>query len=293
VHSDSGILDVLKYNLDFKPAKNPTNGIDFLKQKHYAPYTFRKPDNLLKQVDLYGLEFRNIFNQTPLIAATWMGNIDIIKILCEMGADKNAVDSNGLTAYHIALGQAAKDANYAKKKLPEIYDLLVPDSISFKLDDKLVKLDNHRLVFFMVNLMIAIFHKTKPTTLSKEIWDSNLIRRTEFFRQIKGFATQDFLDAIEHIPVNILPEHRRKRSYLSSILSTNEMQKGGYRLFQRIRTGFYLFNPAVMIKENDEWHYIYNKLDASLFSQMFVEKKDAMDSPEIQEMLTKILESRK
>jgi hypothetical protein len=248
---------------------------------------------LLKQVDLYGLEFRNIFNQTPLIAATWMGNIDIIKILCEMGADKNAVDSNGLTAYHIALGQAAKDANYAKKKLPEIYDLLVPDSISFKLDDKLVKLDNHRLVFFMVNLMIAIFHKTKPTTLSKEIWDSNWIRRTEFFRQIKGFATQDFLDAIEHIPVNILPEHRRKRSYLSSILSTNEMQKGGYRLFQRIRTGFYLFNPAVMIKENDEWHYIYNKLDASLFSQMFVEKKDAMDSPEIQEMLTKILESRK
>ena len=285
VHSDSGVFDVLKYNLDFKPAKNPANGIDLLKQKHYAPYTFRKPDNLLKQVDLYGLEFRNIFNQTPLIAATWMGNIDIIKILFEMGADKNALDSNGLTAFHIALGQAAKDVNYAKKKLPEIYDLLVPDNISFKLEDKLVKLDNHRLVFFIVNLIIAMFHKTKPTTLSEEIWDSNWIRRPEFLRQIKGFATQDFLDAIEHIPTNILPEHRRKRSYLTSILSTNEVQKGGYRLFQRIRTGFYLFNPELMIKESDEWHYIYDKLDARLFSKMFVEKKIFEDTPEYQDLL--------
>jgi hypothetical protein len=278
VYQDKGILNVLKYDLGFKPAQNPAKGIDLLKQKHYANYTFRKPDNLLKQVDLYGLEFRNIFNQTPLIAATWMGNIDIIKILCDMGADKNAVDSHGLTAFHIALAQAAKDSAYAKKKLPEIYDLLVPDSISFKLDDKLIKLDNHRLVFFMVNMMVALFHHVKPTTLSEEIWHSNVILRPEFFRQINGFATQNFLDAIEHIPVNLLPEHRRKRAYLSSILSTNEMEKGGYRLFQRIRTGFYLFNPALMIKENEDWHYIYNKLDAAAFSQMCVEKKRFEDT---------------
>jgi hypothetical protein len=292
VYSDVGIFEVLKYDLGLKPAQTPSKGIDLLKQKHYAPYTFRKPDNLLKQVDLYGLEFRNLFNQTPLIAATWMGNVEIIKILSEMGADKNAVDSHGLTAFHIALAQAAKDATYAKKKLPEIYDLLVPDSISFKLDDKLVKLDNHRLVFFMVNMMIALFHQAKPTTLSEEIWDSNVILRPEFFRQINGFATQNFLDAIQHIPTNILLEHRRKRSYLTSILSTNEMQKGGYRLFQRIRTGFYLFNPALMIKENDEWHYIYNKLDAALFSQMFVEKKKFEDTPEYQKELKEILALR-
>ena len=69
------------------------------------------------------------------MAAAWIGNVDIINTLCELGADKTAVDAHGLTAFQIALSQATRNEVYAKKKLPYIYDALVPDSINFKLDN--------------------------------------------------------------------------------------------------------------------------------------------------------------
>lgn len=47
-------------------------------------YNVKKPDLVLKLVEKYGIEFRNPFNQTPLIAAAWIGNVEIIKRLREL-----------------------------------------------------------------------------------------------------------------------------------------------------------------------------------------------------------------
>jgi len=261
IYDDREMVHLLKMDGDFKPAHKPAKSLELLKQKYYQEYLFKKPDPILNKIAKYGLEFRNQFNHTPLMAAAWIGNIDIINVLCAMGADKTAVDSHGLTAFQIALSQAARYEAYAKKKLSYIYDALLPDSINFKLNNKLLKLDSHQMEFFMVNLMIAMFYQLKPSDIhgiidcdgknngakggwNKYIKDENIS---------KGFSTQSFIDFIKHIPTSILPERRRTRSYLSQMLSTNERDspnKYSKKLFYRLQRGLYLFNHDLTLSNN-------------------------------------------
>ncbi|MBT9098947.1 PhoH family protein [Methylovulum psychrotolerans] len=232
----------------FKAAKQPDKGLQMLQQKHYVAYSFKKPDAVLKQVSQYGTDFRNMFNQTPLMVATWMGNSEVVKALADLGADTEKVDGNGLTALQIALAQADQTPAYAKKKLADIYSLLEPTSLSIQVDGKLIKLDKHGMEFFMLNLMIALFYRV----MSKKMR-----------YRLEGFATQDIIDAVQHIPVSLLPERRKVRAYLSSILSKNEISKddkGNRKLFYRVLRGYYVFNPKLALKVEGEWVNIYDLL---------------------------------
>ncbi len=219
-----------------------------LQQKHYSAYSFKKPDAVLRQVDQYGPDFRNIFNQTPLMVAAWMGNTEVIKALIELGADTEKVDGNGLTAFQIALAQTARNESYAKKKLADIYEQLEPTSMSIQVDGRLIKLDQHTMEFFMLNLMIA---------MSYRVMSKKMIYRPA------GFSSQDFIDAVQHIPYSILPERRKQRAYLSSILSKNEINKDdkyNRKLFYRVMRGTYVFNPGLALKVEEEWINIYDLL---------------------------------
>jgi len=247
VYEDRKLLNSL-IKADFKPAKNPAKGLQLLQQKHYAAYSFKKPDAAIKQVNQYGPDFRNIFNQTPLMVAAWVGNVGVIKALFEQGADTEKVDENGFTALQIALSQASGDENYARKKLADTYLPLEPTSISIQVDGRLIKLDKHQMEFFMLNMMIALFYRTLP---KKIVYSAG------------AFSSQDFVDAVQHMPNSVLPERRKKRAYLSSILSKNEFTKDdkhNRKLFFRIKRGHYLFNPNLALKVGDEWLNVYDLL---------------------------------
>ncbi|MDD5273571.1 MAG: ankyrin repeat domain-containing protein [Methylovulum sp.] len=220
----------------FKAAKQLDKGLQMLQQKHYIAYSFKKPDAVLKQVDQYGADFRNLFNQTPLMVAAWMGNSEVVKALFALGADTEKVDGNGLTALQIALAQADQSDAYARKKLADIYSMLEPTSLSIQVDGRLIKLDKHSMEFFMLNLMIALFYRV-------------MSKKTRY--RLEGFATQDIMDAVQHIPASVLPERRKVRAYLSSILSKNEIgkeDKGNRKLFYRVLRGYYVFNPKLALK---------------------------------------------
>ncbi len=259
VYEDRQLLNAL-VKADFKPALNPDKGLQLLQQKHYAIYNFKKPDAVLKQTSLYGPDFRNLFNQTPLMVAAWTGNAAVIESLIEQGADTEKVDENGLTAFQIALSQAGRDANYARKKLAAIYDNLEPTSMSIKVSGRLIKLDKRQMEFFMLNMMIALFYRVLP-------------RKIIYFGGT--FSTQDFIDALEHMPGNVILERRKKRAYLSSILSKNEIDRDGRhnrKLFYRLKRGYYLFNPDLSVKVEGEWINIYDLL--SLDKLTFSHKHD-------------------
>ncbi|SDW91645.1 UvrD-helicase domain-containing protein [Nitrosomonas communis] len=247
VYEDRSIIDSLQ-KAGFKAAQHPEKSLQLLQQKHYSAYSFKKPDAVLRQVDQYGPDFRNMFNQTPLMVAAWMGNTEVIKALIELGADTEKVDGNGLTAFQIALAQTVRNESYAKKKLADIYEQLEPTSMSIQVDGRLVKLDQHTMEFFMLNLMVAMSYRV----MSKKI----------FYRPA-GFSSQDFINAVQHIPYSILPERRKQRTYLSSILSKNEINKDdkyNRKLFYRVMRGIYVFNPCLALKVEGEWINIYDLL---------------------------------
>ena len=235
--------------------------MQLLQQKHYSNYSFKKPDAVLKQVNEYGPDFRNIFNQTPLMVATWMSNTEVIKTLFDLGANTEKVDGNGLTAFQIALSQADRSDVYAKKKLPDIYEQLEPTSTSIQVDGRLIKLDKNSMEFFMLNLMIALFYRVMPKKLTY---------------RVEGFSTQDFMAAVQHIPDSVLPERRKQRAYLSSILSKNEINKdakNNRKLFYRVIRGAYIFNPRLALKVDDEWVNIYDLLSIDRLAPQYQEKQ--------------------
>ncbi len=229
----------------FKPALTPEKGNKLLMQKYFMPYQAKTPNVVLNQVRKFGVDYRNPFNQTPLMVSVWLGNIALVEALTEREPDTELMDNNQRNALQISLAQAAKDKRYAQQVLNTLYPLLVPDSLSIQVDGRLVKLGNHLMEFVIMNLLIALFYRVLPHKLLTN----------------GGFQAGDILEAIEHFSAEVLPYRRKQRAYVSSILSKNEVSRDHYynrKLFKRIKTGHYVFNPSLSLKIEGEWVNIYS-----------------------------------
>ena len=258
VYHDQNRLNAL-VKAGFDPARHPEKGTKALNKKHYMAYELKHPGAVLRQCDQYGTDFRNPFNQTPLMIASRLGNAGLVDELVERGADTEAVHNAGFNAFRIALEQACNDDKYAAKKLAPIYRKLEPDSMSVQVDGKLVKLDNRLMEFLMLNLMMAMFY----TSLARKV-----------IYRAGAFESSDFVEALAHFPDRVVPQRRKQRAYLSSILSKNEVSrddKYNRKLFYRIKRGHYIINPKLSIRVAGEWRNVYDLLALPLIGIEHVE----------------------
>jgi hypothetical protein len=190
----------------------------------------------------YGVDFRDPFNRTPLMNAARVGNTALVIHLIETGADPERADNAGLNAFQIALAQACADPRYAAKHFAEVYTLLVPDSLTVSVEERLVKLDNRLMEFLIVNLMLVL----PPSRALTTYWNRNP----------HVFTAVDLEEVIARLPDAVVPERRKRRPYISSILSKNEINREdryNRRLFQRTRHGHYLLHPSLRVRVEGEW----------------------------------------
>jgi len=251
VYNDQKRLHDLR-KIGFAPADNLEKGVKLLNRKHFANYEFKHGAGVMRLVDQYGANFRDIYNQTPLMNAARMGNTELVNRLLDAGADTDSVNSAGLNAFRIVLEQASRDARYAARKLPELYHILAPGSISVQVEGQLCKLENKTMEFFLFNLMLAMFYQHGGTKL--------LLNNS-------WFQAPDFEKVVQAFPESVLAERRKRRPYISSILSKNEMFRDGpynRRLFARIRRGNYTFNPRLSLRVEGQWRNIYDVLDLDM-----------------------------
>ncbi len=238
----------------FAPAKNPDKGLQLLNKKHYMPYELKHPGAVLRQTDQYGANFRNLFNQTPLMVASRIGNEPLIRELRERGANTELINNAGFNAFQIALEQTLGNPKYSSKKLATVYRLLEPDCLDIQVDERLIKLDKHSMEFLMLNLMMAMFY----TRLGEKI-----------VRTWGAFQSSDFAETLAHFPEHILPARRKKRSYISSILSKNEVRRDDQynrKLFLRIKHGHYIMNPGLSLRVEGEWRNIFELLSFDMIA---------------------------
>ena len=230
-----------------------------LNKKYYLPYELKHPSAVLRQTDQYGVDFRNVFNQTPLMIASRLGNKALISELRARGANTELVNNAGFNALLIALEQALQDPKYSSKNLAAVYRLLEPDYLDIQVDERLIKLDKRSMEFLMLELMMAMFY----THLGIKIVGS-----------WGAFQSSDFAEVLAHFPEHILHARRKKRPYISGILSKNEVSrddKYNRKLFLRVKHGNYIINPQLSVRVEGQWQNIYQLLSFDRIAHAHVE----------------------
>ena len=247
VYRDQRWLNAL-VQADFKAAKQPGKALPVLENKHFLLYGLKHPGGVLREVDKYGVDFRNVFGQTPLMIASRLGNAELAAALLDRDADTGLVDGNGLNAFQIALDRACADERFARAKLPAVFERLAPASLDVQIDGRLVKLDRRLMEYLMLCIAMVLFYQRLG-----ENWAS--ARRM--------LSAIDFADVLQHFPESVVPARRKQRAYISSILSKNEVSREGpynRKLFLRMRHGQYLINPQLALRVEGEWRRIYELL---------------------------------
>ncbi len=263
---DYARLNLLKFN-HFKPARNNFDiGIKKLIDNHYGAYSFKNARGIERLVGQYGVDHRDRFNFTPLMLATRFGSENGVQMLTQMNAKLDLVNCAGLTAYQIMLQQARIDKTYAEKTTTRICAKICPKDVSVMVGGRLTKLDSHKAEFLFFNLFMAIFNIDTQQELN--------VHRNKL-----GITAAQLENVLESFPDSIVPNFRKQRRYISSVLARNEMNRdtsNNRRIFKRLTRGYYVLNPELSVKVEQKWVRIYDLLEPeSLFNHDFVEITDA------------------
>ena len=176
--------------------------------------------------------------------AIMFGASNITQYLIENGANTQHADNMGRNALRLALLRCFNDAQN-KTKFAKIYPFVNTDSFNLLVNNRLVKLNKQQAEYLMLQVMIAVYATRLQHYLTNTRLNAFPIFDTAFFMGFfDGFAQQ------------VIPDYRRQRAYLSSILSKNEVHRNdpyNKRLFLRVATGKYIPNPLLAIAVNGDW----------------------------------------
>ena len=258
-------------------------------QNYVLPYTLNQRKKLLTLIEKHGIDFRNQMNKTCLMTACDLFDLTSIKTFLDMDANINLVDNDGLTAFNHFL---RVDRILDSELEFEIYKRLAPSHITVMIEDKQYKYASNTFEFFALNFMLARA-KFYPNNCNVD-------------EKKDEFAISEFSEYLENFPNYIIPEYRKKKTYISSILANkevlNQKNKGkNHSLFYRKERGLYNLNPYIKFNYNGQWLYledllqfnfaceldehhngIYTKIYNDLFREIISEvEKDRANNPKI------------
>jgi hypothetical protein len=218
-----------------------TDGKSYLKRT-YNEYATDNLKLLLPKITKYGINYRNEQNFTPFMMACYFGAEKIADYLVENGADMDAKDLSYRNALQIAIMHGSFNPPNKLKILEVACKYLKNTNISLKIDDKLVKISIHQGEYWLLQYFIAGAKAKHSLNLAKK---NSIV-----------FSAGDVTYFVNELPANAIPEFRKKQTYISSLLSKNEVNgKDMYnkKLFLRLKMGFYILNPNIEFLIKDEW----------------------------------------
>jgi hypothetical protein len=228
------------FNPVIKARKDKTRAIKTIYKNHFMLYDLKQSNGVLRELDKYGVDHRTRFNLTPLMTASYIHNLALVKVISERGADQSLVANNGLNAWQMLLSRILLEEDEIKN-IAEFYSLLAPNSISIQVDGRLEKLDDHTMFGFLVNVFFSLWYGYLPGQ----------------FAYTDGITAASLFTMLAKLPDAVLTPMMKKQAYISRYLSSNEVDKETPRnrkLFKRIKRGHYVLNPALKIRLNDNWH---------------------------------------
>jgi hypothetical protein len=228
----------------FRHARKAESGREFIDRTHYAPYRERRSPTLIAQIRRHGVDFRNPLNETPLMLAARFCRVDLIEELLALGADPELRDNAGRTALRIALQSWLKREVTKPSAFADAYRRLARESVRTKLGNRMVKLDPSTMEWFLVHFCLVLFRE-----MLAAVEDDDL----------PAFSAPTLEALLSRFPDSVLPPHRKRRAYLSAMLSKNEIAGNNpynRRIFWRVGRGLYVPNPALDFGDGDDWRSI-------------------------------------
>lgn len=250
----------LAHEARFEPARGFVQLGATQGRRHYMAYFGRNIKDVLKLCDRHGVEHRTPMNQTPLMAAAAAGNVALIEALLERGADTTAVDHLGRNALHWAMATALRDPAYAATAFGAVYRLVAPARIDLMSGDRLVRIDAHQSEYLLLQTMWVLFKSCfgRADASDRGTFDAPVLLR-----------------AYQAMPDSVVAPERKKRAFISALLARNEVARDyayNRRLFLRLTTGQYQFNPRLSLRRTDNgadtWVPIFSAVNLPLIRDM-------------------------
>ncbi len=263
IYGDYDCLDRLS-DLKYRKADRRESEWKSVRRKYYGHYERDDVNAVEKDIRKYGVDYRDRFNRTPLHSAVDLGSKKTLDLLIQYGANPSLTDSLGKIPLQIAMSKSYESMDHFQTLCP-LLNHLVTDHIKIKVNDRMIKIDNHKIEYFLLHFFIAL--------------QEDVINECDIhFLAKKGVRAGDIARIVQAYPDTFLQAFRKKRSYLSSNLSKHEIRSENpynKKLFNRIYRGYYELNPGLAVWVNDQWMNVYDMMQSEEVKVPTKEERDA------------------
>jgi hypothetical protein len=231
--------------LKYKKAEHPEYERNTINRKYYSNYNNDNVKGVEQEIRKYGINYRDQFNLTPLLAAAENGSVKILSFLLDQNAGTDVVDNNGRNPFRIAINKLYFSPQ-SITRLEDIFSRILTNFVRIKVADRMVKIPNRKMEYFLLNIFMAL--------------QDVIIKNSRGHWEEKGVKSTDIEKVIAQYPEVIMPAYRKKRNYISSLLAKNEIESNNpYNngLFLRIERGYYCLNPYLSVWVEDKWVNVY------------------------------------
>jgi hypothetical protein len=231
--------------LKYKRAEHPEYERNTINRKYYSNYNNDNVKGVEQEIRKYGVNYRDQFNLTPLLAAAENGSVKILNFLLNQNADTDVMDNNGRNPFRVAINKIYFSPQ-SITKLEDIFSRILTSSVRIKVADRMVKIPNRKMEYFLLNIFMAL--QDAIINNSRSRWEE------------EGVKAADLEKVIATYPEDIMPDYRKKRSYISSLLAKNEIDSNNpynNSLFLRVDRGYYCLNPNLSVWVEDKWVNVY------------------------------------
>lgn len=244
LYNDQESIDSLA-KLNYKRAEHPEFERNSINRKYYSNYNTDNVKGVEQEIKRYGVNYRDQFNLTPLLAAAENGSVNVINYLLEQNAETDVVDNKGRNPFRIAINKLYFSPQ-SISKLEDIFSRMITESIRIRVNDRMVKIPNRKMEYFLLNIFMTL--QDPIVNNERGNWEG------------KGVKAGDLEKVISHYPELIMPGYRKRKNYISSLLAKNEIDgKNPYNnaLFIRVERGYYCINPELSVLVEDRWINVY------------------------------------
>jgi len=232
--------------LKYKRAEHPEYERNSINRKYYADYNTDNVKGVDRKIRKYGLNYRDQFNLTPLLAAIENGSVNVLKFLLTQNADTDVMDNNGRNPFRIAINKLFHSPR-SFNKLEDIITRVLTENIRLKVHNRMVKISKIKMEYFLINIFMTL--------------QNNLLGKFAYTWIPVGVKAGEIENIVAQYPETLLPDYRKKKTYISSILAKNEINsKNPYNnaLFVRVERGQYVINPDLSVMVDDAWVDLYD-----------------------------------